>query len=190
MTTGFQGASFDMRSGGGSNTTSSLAGGSSITRGGGSSGATIQFGIPGGSGTGSVNKLGAGAVFISGSANTLTPSSGGTTLTRPNSQTQPTGSGTTNSSGNTLPGFGSVTVNSGGTIQLGTIQGGTLVISGTFSRYVGLTLEAATALADSESRASRVVSIDGVRQVVTADWSPSRVNFFLVDGIVKLAIGG
>lgn len=262
---GSRGATFTTGSGRGSNTTSGLLNGSSLTKGTGSTGASFQFGIPGGSGTGSVNKLGAGAVFISGSANTLTPSSGGTTLTRPNPQTQPTGSGTTNSSGDTLPGSGSLTLTGGSTtfirpnsqtlltvsgtvshlssadtltlssgnltigtlnplalltapgttdssgntilnagplslsgggtfhvgmLPVGTIQGGNLVISGTFSRYVGLTLEAATALADSESRASRVVSIDGVRQVVTADWSPTRVNFFLVDGIVKLAIGG
>jgi hypothetical protein len=50
--------------------------------------------------------------------------------------------------------------------------------------------EAARQLAESENRASRVVGIDGVRQWVTMDWSASRVNFFLVDGIVKLAIGG
>jgi hypothetical protein len=126
---------------------------------------------------------------------TLTLSTGGTTIGTLNPLALLTAPGTTDSSGNTILNAGPLTLSGGGTLHVGmlpvgTIQGGTLFISGTFSRYVGLTLEAATALADSESRASRVISIDGVRQTVTADWSASRVNFFLVDGIVKLAIGG
>lgn len=154
-------------------------------RGEGSRGATFTTGSAGGSGSSVTNSV----------ADTLTLSSGGTTAGTLDPLTLLTAPGTTDSSGNTILDAGPLSLSGGGTfhvgmLPVGTIQGGNLVISGTFSRYVGLTLEAATALADSESRASRVVSIDGVRQVVTADWSPTRVNFFLVDGIVKLAIGG
>lgn len=232
-----QGATLSAGSSGGSNTTSGLPGGSSLTKVLGSTGGTLVISGAGG-GNSSVTNSVSGTVSNLVPSGTLTLSTGGTTIgtlnplalltapgttdssgnTLPGSgslvlngagtfqggnltigtlhlQTLPTGSGTTNSLGNSLPGSGSLTLSGGGTfylgmLPLGTIQGGTLVISGTFSRYVGLTLEAARQLAESEGRASRVFSIDGVSQTVTADWKPSRVNLFLVDGIVKSAIGG
>lgn len=167
---------------------------SPVVRGEGSRGATFTTGSAGGSGSSVTNSV-SGTVSHLSSADTLTLSSGNLTIGTLNPLALLTAPGTTDSSGNTILNAGPLSLSGGGTfhvgmLPVGTIQGGNLVISGTFSRYVGLTLEAATALADSESRASRVVSIDGVRQVVTADWSPTRVNFFLVDGIVKLAIGG
>ncbi len=59
-----------------------------------------------------------------------------------------------------------------------------------YSRYVGLTHAAAAALAASENRHHRVVSIDGAPQMVTMDYSPERVNFALVGGFVTQATGG
>lgn len=192
-----QGATLSAGSSGGSNTTSGLAGGSSVTRGGGSTGATIRIGGAGESGSGSVNTLNAGTVSNLSSVNTLTLSSGGTTIGMLNPLALLTAPGTTDSSGNTILNAGPLSLSGSGSgtflvgmLPVGMIQGGNLVISGTFSRYVGLTLEAARQLAESENRASRVVSIDGLRQTVTADSVASRENFFLMDGVVKLAIGG
>ena len=59
-----------------------------------------------------------------------------------------------------------------------------------YSRYVGLPLEAAGALADIEDRRHRVISLDGEPLMVTKDYSPSRVNFTVVAGIVAAATGG
>jgi hypothetical protein len=59
-----------------------------------------------------------------------------------------------------------------------------------YSRYVGLPLEAAGVLADIEDRRHRVISIDGEPLMVTKDYSPSRVNFTVVAGIVAAATGG
>lgn len=59
-----------------------------------------------------------------------------------------------------------------------------------YSRYVGLPLEAARALARSEDRRHRVVSIDGEALIVTMDYSPFRVNFTVVANVVTAATGG
>lgn len=59
-----------------------------------------------------------------------------------------------------------------------------------YSRYVGLPLAAAEALGDIEARRHRVVSLDGEPLMVTKDYSPSRVNFTVVAGIVAAATGG
>jgi hypothetical protein len=142
-----------------------------------------------------VINTGTGTLAFTGSVNPLTLGSGNLTIGTLNPLTLLTAPGTTDSSGNTILNAGPLSLSGSGTLHVGmlpvgTIQGGNLFISGTFSRYVGLTLEAAQQLAESEDRPSRVFSIDGVRQTVTTDRVPSRVNFFLVDGIVKLAIGG
>ncbi len=144
-----------------------------------------------------MNTLNAGTVSNLSSVNTLTLSPGGTTIGMLNPLALLTAPGTTDSSGNTILNAGPLSLSGSGSgtflvgmLPVGMIQGGNLVISGTFSRYLGLTLEAARQLAESENRASRVVSIDGLRQTVTADSVASRENFFLMDGVVKLAIGG
>ena len=59
-----------------------------------------------------------------------------------------------------------------------------------YSRYVGLPLEAAGVLSDIEDRRHRVISLDGEPLMVTTDYSPSRVNFTVVAGIVAAATGG
>ena len=59
-----------------------------------------------------------------------------------------------------------------------------------YSRYVGLPLGAAEALAEIEDRRHRVISLDGEPLMVTKDYSPSRVNFTVVAGIVASATGG
>jgi hypothetical protein len=59
-----------------------------------------------------------------------------------------------------------------------------------YSRYVGLPLDAARALARSEDRRHRVVSIDGEPLIVTMDYSPFRVNFTVVADVVTAASGG
>jgi hypothetical protein len=59
-----------------------------------------------------------------------------------------------------------------------------------YSRYVGLPLDAARALARSEDRRHRVVSIDGEPLIVTMDYSPFRVNFTVVANVVTAATGG
>ncbi len=180
-----QGATLSTGSSGGSNTTSGIAGGSSLTRGGGTTGGTLVIRGTGGGSSGAVINSVSGTVAFNGSANTLTLGSGGTTIIMPTPQTLPTGSGSTNFFGSTLFGSGSLTLTGGGTIP-----GGTLMIRDSFTRYIGLTLEAAQQLAETERRPSRVISIDGERQTVTMDWSPVRVNFSLVGGIVTAAIGG
>lgn len=58
-----------------------------------------------------------------------------------------------------------------------------------FSRYVGLTLEEARGLAESEGRRHRLVSLDGVPFPVTKDYWPDRVNFTVVSGLVTEARG-
>jgi Ca2+-binding EF-hand superfamily protein len=59
-----------------------------------------------------------------------------------------------------------------------------------YSRYVGLPLEAAEALAVLEDRRHRVISIDGEPLIVTMDYSPFRVNFTVVADVVTAATGG
>jgi Ca2+-binding EF-hand superfamily protein len=59
-----------------------------------------------------------------------------------------------------------------------------------YSRYVGLPLEAAEALAMLEDRRHRVISIDGEPLIVTMDYSPFRVNFTVVADVVTAATGG
>jgi hypothetical protein len=190
-----QGATVSTGSSGGSNTTSGIAVGSSLTKGAGTTGGTLVIRGTGGGSSGAVTEFNSTTFSNPGSVNTLTLGSGNLTIGTLNPLTLLTAPGTTDSSGNTILNAGPLSLGGSGTfhvgmLPVGTIQGGTLVISGTFSRYVGLTLEAARQLAESEDRPSRVFSIDGVRQTVTTDQIPSRVNFFLVDGIVKLAIGG
>jgi hypothetical protein len=180
-----QGATLSTGSSGGSNTTSGIAGGSSLTRGGGSTGGTLLVGGNGGGNSGSAVKTGTGTIPLPGSTNSLVLSSGATTTLALDLLTLSTGSGSTNFSGSTLIGSGSLTLTGGGTIP-----GGTLMIRDSFTRYIGLTLEAAQQLAETERRPSRVISIDGERQTVTMDWSPVRVNFSVVGGIVTAAIGG
>lgn len=50
------------------------------------------------------------------------------------------------------------------------------------ARYIGMTKEAATALATKEGRPSRVVSEDGKTGMITMDHRPDRLNFTVVDG--------
>jgi hypothetical protein len=59
-----------------------------------------------------------------------------------------------------------------------------------YSRYVGLPLGAAEALAEIEDRRHRVISLDGEPLMVTKDYLPFRVNFTVVAGIVAAATGG
>jgi Ca2+-binding EF-hand superfamily protein len=59
-----------------------------------------------------------------------------------------------------------------------------------FSRYVGLPIAAAEALAVIEDRRHRVVNLDGEPLMVTKDYWPSRVNFTVVTDVVTAATGG
>lgn len=179
---GSRGAAITISSARGSNGTLGLTGGSSITV----TGSTLQFGSSAGGSRSSVDRLAGGSFSVtdltnSNSLGLLTNLTGGSTQSP---ITIYSGSSTINS-GSTPLGSGSLTLTGGSTIP-----GSTLIIRDTFSRYIGLTLEAARQLAETERRASRVINIDGEQQVVTMDWSPTRVNFFLVDGVVTVAIGG
>jgi Ca2+-binding EF-hand superfamily protein len=58
-----------------------------------------------------------------------------------------------------------------------------------FSRYLGLTFEAAIDLAGSENRRYRVATEDGVDFFLTKDYVPERVNFTLISGVVTGARG-
>jgi hypothetical protein len=53
-----------------------------------------------------------------------------------------------------------------------------------FEDYIGLTVDEATALAESESRPARVVEEDGESLPVTMDFIENRLNFVVVDGKV------
>lgn len=56
--------------------------------------------------------------------------------------------------------------------------------------YVGMSQEAAEALAKKNGLRSRVVSIDGQQFPVTTDHDPGRLNFYLEDGkVVKVTRG-
>jgi len=57
-------------------------------------------------------------------------------------------------------------------------------------RYIGLTQEAAMALAKKEGVPSRVVSVDGEVGMVTMDYRPDRLNFTVVKGKVTKVTRG
>lgn len=57
-------------------------------------------------------------------------------------------------------------------------------------QYLGLTEEEATELGNIEQRVVRVTAVDGEAFAVTQDFSPTRVNIELVDGIVVVAFSG
>jgi len=62
--------------------------------------------------------------------------------------------------------------------------------SAEFSAYVGLTVADATAKADADNRASRVVEEDGKSLPVTMDFDETRLNFTVVDGkVTKVTTG-
>jgi hypothetical protein len=54
--------------------------------------------------------------------------------------------------------------------------------------WVGLTETEAVAAAEAAAATLRVVSYDGVEFPVTADWSPTRVNVEVVDGVVVAVV--
>ena len=59
-----------------------------------------------------------------------------------------------------------------------------------FSAYIGLTVADATAKADADGRASRVVEEDGKSLPVTMDFDETRLNFTVVDGkVTKVTTG-
>ncbi len=62
--------------------------------------------------------------------------------------------------------------------------------SAEFSAYIGLTVADATAKADADDRASRVVEEDGKSLPVTMDFDETRLNFTVVDGkVTKVTTG-
>lgn len=62
--------------------------------------------------------------------------------------------------------------------------------SAEFSAYIGLTVADATAKADADGRASRVVEEDGKSLPVTMDFDETRLNFTVVDGkVTKVTTG-
>ena len=58
------------------------------------------------------------------------------------------------------------------------------------ARYIGMTQEAASALAKKEGVPSRVVSVDGQVRMVTMDHRPERLNFTVVAGKVTKVTHG
>lgn len=62
--------------------------------------------------------------------------------------------------------------------------------SAEFTGYIGLTVADATAKADDDNRASRVVEEDGESLPVTMDFDETRLNFTVVDGkVTKVTTG-
>ena len=62
--------------------------------------------------------------------------------------------------------------------------------SAEFDAYIGLTVADATAKADADGRASRVVEEDGKSLPVTMDFNETRLNFTVVDGkVTKVTTG-
>jgi hypothetical protein len=62
--------------------------------------------------------------------------------------------------------------------------------SAEFTDYIGLTVADATAKADADDRASRVVDEDGESLPVTMDFDETRLNFTVVEGkVTKVTTG-
>jgi hypothetical protein len=59
-----------------------------------------------------------------------------------------------------------------------------------FPEYIGLSVEDATAKAESDGRPARVVEVDGEPQAVTMDFIEERLNFVVVDGKVTAVTTG
>ena len=71
-----------------------------------------------------------------------------------------------------------------------TTEGSASGTSAEFSAYIGLTVADATAKADADGRASRVVEEDGKPLPVTMDFDETRLNFTVVDGkVTKVTTG-
>jgi hypothetical protein len=59
-----------------------------------------------------------------------------------------------------------------------------------FAEYIGLTVAAAGAKAESDDRVWRVIEIDGEPQKATMDLNPDRLNFVVVDDkVTKVTTG-
>jgi hypothetical protein len=71
-----------------------------------------------------------------------------------------------------------------------TVEGGESVTPPELEEYVGLSVDDAGALADSEDRPWRIVEEDGEPLPVTRDLVPDRANFVVEDGTVTAATLG
>jgi|SRR5215471_1747328 len=59
-----------------------------------------------------------------------------------------------------------------------------------FAAYIGLSVDAATAKAKADGRASRVIMKDGVPQPATLDYNPDRLNFTVAaNKVTKVTTG-
>ena len=71
-----------------------------------------------------------------------------------------------------------------------TTTGSASETSAEFDAYIGLTVADATAKADADGRASRVVEEDGESLPVTMDFDETRLNVTVVDGkVTKVTTG-
>jgi len=57
-------------------------------------------------------------------------------------------------------------------------------------KYIGLTINEAIELADKEDFITRVISVDGVPSIITADYRKDRINLEIKNKIISNAFIG